>query len=71
MKITIPSTDDQKIREVIQADPVLHALLTSSLPEVEAWLDTHLTTTAQAVSLLRRLVVVVWYLARGLRQAAQ
>jgi hypothetical protein len=67
MRVDISGTDEQKIRRYIQGDPVLRGLLTKTLPEVNQWLASSLTSQAALVNLLKSLTALVWFLGQNLK----
>jgi hypothetical protein len=66
MQITIDIPEKDKMARIISEDPLLRAMLTRSYDEVEAWLDANVVTSADALQLLKKVVLLCWYLTRGL-----
>lgn len=68
MRLRVPGTARQKVRRRILSDPVLKELLSRPLPEVEGWLEENLKSPAQTTAMVKRLIPIIWFLARGLAE---
>jgi len=71
MRINVKTPMDIRARRIIQRDPVLQQLLTHSPDEIEDWLNANITTTQSAVAILKKIVLLCWYLAKGLKATYQ
>jgi hypothetical protein len=52
----------QKYAEAIASDPAIQKLAAASFTEISAWVDTNVTTVAQARTLFKKMLMVLSYL---------
>jgi hypothetical protein len=68
MKIEVQLPARVKARRLVKNEPLIMAMLTSTPEEIESWIDTHINTTADAIVVLKKLVLLCWYMARALQE---
>jgi hypothetical protein len=67
VRIDIDAPEFNKIRNIVKNDPILHGLLTCSLAELETWIQNNMNDSQTALAVLKRIMVICWYLAKDLR----
>lgn len=64
MQVNITASEKKKIKNILDNDPIISALMTATYSQIDTWIDNNVTNVSEAREVFKRLVKIVVYLIR-------